>query len=803
MVQRTGLQRGLLGTIGLFHAVSAIIQRRLHQMSLLRRLLVLELVVFLALFIGVLIVLDQVTGSLEGTIREERLVLAQAVAAGLDSQIRFAGRELEQLAGLVDSAGDKSALPGLKGVFDLAYRHNVRILNRGIFVMDGAGAVLLADSGHPAPPIDVPVLSQAITGSPYVSRDGPLRAWALRDTSGGVILALAVPVGSEVSGRWVVGLIDALNSGLATALDLAVRLGETGHAEIVDAGGKAVLATDNGHLLRASDHPSSYRALLRQGQVVCEIMAYERSGGGPPGEAHVMAFVPLGSLPWGLGLGGTVSETFAPARDMQRNFLAILGGLAGVGVIATIVGAKKLVQPVLVLQNTARRIAAGDLEPPIAVTAGGEIGRMAESLEAMRAKLQAWGLELEQRVRQRTAELEQRNRELATTAAVAEAVGSSLKLDTVLEKAMDQVLEMPGAHAAVVYLSDGGSKGKGPLHPHVYRGVTEGFVSDPRAMECAGCSAENAILAGEIVQRGRSDANGDGHSPACLKEEFSGVASVPLRSVNRTVGVMCVLSRDTVFSPSDLKVLQVIGYQLGMAVENSGLYEELSDKEHRLRLLLEKVLGAQEEERQRVARELHDETGQALTAIAMGLDSLEKQAGRQSSSSKERIQLLRRLSQDALVDLRKLVMALRPTVLDDMGLVSALRRYSDQHLTAQSIKVAVQARDLSERLDRSIEVVVFRIVQEAINNVARHSGATEAVITLSRTEKTVTAVVRDNGRGFNLEETTRYADGSGGLGLLGMQERAELVGGTLTIQSAQGAGTEIRLEIPLASKKEV
>jgi len=165
--------------------------------------------------------------------------------------------------------------------------------------------------------------------------------------------------------------------------------------------------------------------------------------------------------------------------------------------------------------------------------------------------------------------------------------------------------------------------------------------------------------------------------------------------------------------------------------------------------------------------------------------------------------LLRRLSQDALVDLRKLVMALRPTVLDDMGLVSALRRYSDQHLTAQSIKVAVQARDLSERLDRSIEVVVFRIVQEAINNVARHSGATEAVITLSRTEKTVTAVVRDNGRGFNLEETTRYADGSGGLGLLGMQERAELVGGTLTIQSAQGAGTEIRLEIPLASKKEV
>jgi signal transduction histidine kinase len=201
------------------------------------------------------------------------------------------------------------------------------------------------------------------------------------------------------------------------------------------------------------------------------------------------------------------------------------------------------------------------------------------------------------------------------------------------------------------------------------------------------------------------------------------------------------------------------------------------------------VVAGQELERRRLARELHDETGQALTSILLGLRSVED-AGTEAEM-RAAAAGLRELVVATLQDVRRLAVELRPKALDDFGLVPALERLAQTFGEQTGIVVQLESRLGPQRLGEELETALYRLVQEAITNVVKHASAQTVSILLVRREGLVTALIEDDGRGFDPEVAR-----DGGLGLIGMRERAALVGGRLTIESSESGGTTIAVEVP-------
>jgi signal transduction histidine kinase len=212
--------------------------------------------------------------------------------------------------------------------------------------------------------------------------------------------------------------------------------------------------------------------------------------------------------------------------------------------------------------------------------------------------------------------------------------------------------------------------------------------------------------------------------------------------------------------------------------------------------LFRRVVAAQEAERQRIARDLHDETGQSLTAIGMGLRGL---AGKLSSRNKEvmgTLHKLETLTADSLQELQRLISDLRPSHLDDLGLSAALRWYGGKIQEHSSISVRVDTLGEERNLDEAMKIAIFRIVQESLNNIIKHAKASNVNIHLRFEEKNVRIHVRDNGIGFDLDRVKQRQTSRPSLGLAGMEERAALLGGTVCIQSRPGYGTEVEVTIP-------
>ena len=195
------------------------------------------------------------------------------------------------------------------------------------------------------------------------------------------------------------------------------------------------------------------------------------------------------------------------------------------------------------------------------------------------------------------------------------------------------------------------------------------------------------------------------------------------------------------------------------------------------RRLLAKQIRAQEDERRRVARELHDETTQQLATLVMRL-----QSGDVKSASELAVQ--------TLDGVHRLIADLRPSVLDDLGLKSAIAWYAEKHLEARGIKARCEFSGLDERLPSQVETAVFRVVQEALTNVERHAHASTVLVQCAKQDGTLEIDVEDDGQGFDLAKQN-------GWGLLGMRERVEMLGGQLRLDSAPGQGTHVRLEVPV------
>jgi len=194
---------------------------------------------------------------------------------------------------------------------------------------------------------------------------------------------------------------------------------------------------------------------------------------------------------------------------------------------------------------------------------------------------------------------------------------------------------------------------------------------------------------------------------------------------------------------------------------------------------------------------LHDEVGQALTAISINLAEMKKQLPSELSPQiRERLAEAISLTDQIWEQIRELSLDLHPALLDDLGLVSAVRWYADRYVRRQDTEVSFEAIGFEERLNTEIETTLYRIVQEALTNITRHAEASKVCIRLERQESTVAAIIEDDGRGFDVEQVARREGGNQGVGLLGIRERVSSLGGSFSIRSHPGQGTRLQVEIP-------
>lgn len=246
------------------------------------------------------------------------------------------------------------------------------------------------------------------------------------------------------------------------------------------------------------------------------------------------------------------------------------------------------------------------------------------------------------------------------------------------------------------------------------------------------------------------------------------------------------------------KLVSHVGVALDYVMKNiEGINNKLEEIEARGNLG-SRIIKAQEEERRRVAREIHDGPAQSMANIVLRAEFCERLLDKDVLLAKKEIGKLKELVRKSLKDVRKIIYDLRPMALDDLGLIPALKRYIDEFHERFGITVRFLPSETNMRLPNTVEVTVFRVIQEALQNVHKHSGAEEVTINLLITDMELNLSIEDNGSGFEVNEVFVNNDRDG-YGLLGMKERVELLRGQLNIHSEIGKGTEINILIPIHS----
>jgi signal transduction histidine kinase len=263
---------------------------------------------------------------------------------------------------------------------------------------------------------------------------------------------------------------------------------------------------------------------------------------------------------------------------------------------------------------------------------------------------------------------------------------------------------------------------------------------------------------------------------------------VPLRVEGRAIGVLYVASVRTPIAEEDQRLLRIVADRMAPAIERCRTLESLGESGRRLAALSKRLLEVQEAERREVARELHDEMGQLLTGLLFRIEGHDGSTGDLKGEIKA-------IVNDLISRVHNLSMTLRPPMLDALGLLPALNWQVDRFQTQTGIRVRFRQAGLDRRFASEVEIAAFRVVQEALTNVARHAGVRAVDVEVRADDGELQARVEDQGRGFDVEATLAAHPS----GLMGMRERSRLLGGRLVIGSKKGTGTQIRLEVPLVS----
>jgi PAS domain S-box-containing protein len=411
-----------------------------------------------------------------------------------------------------------------------------------------------------------------------------------------------------------------------------------------------------------------------------------------------------------------------------------------------------------------------------------------------------------------------RNQELAAINDAVQSIAGSLNLAEVLQRIVDSARGLVGCRYAALGVADD--------QGHIRQFITSGITPEQRA--AIGALPEGHGLLGLLIREARplripnigAHPQSQGFPPN--HPPMKSLLGVPVLASGSPVGDLYLTDKIDAdeFSENDEKLLILLAGHAAIAIQNARLYEQARAARDQLKRwnrdlevtvaertrqieqnskdLATHILHAQEEERKRIARELHDETGQSLSSILIHLDLLEPSVPAGNDVLREGITRLRTITERTWREIRALAHDLRPGILDDFGLVAALEQLAQEHTRKFDVPVAVKTDQTPHagRLAPEVELALYRIAQEALNNAAKYAVARFIRIMLEVSHDQASLMVQDNGRGFDVERAAGPSR-MGGLGLFGMRERAELLGGTLTIDAAPGDGTTIAVTVPL------
>ncbi len=391
---------------------------------------------------------------------------------------------------------------------------------------------------------------------------------------------------------------------------------------------------------------------------------------------------------------------------------------------------------------------------------------------------------------------DRRQREAEILAGLAQTIGATLDVDMVLQQAVQAAWQLSESDLAQIALRDPDSDtmrvryGAGEALRRVY----EGFRIE-RGKGIGGLAWERGWPVRTDNRLGDPWISRD-YDRAAREDGIVTTLVVPILIENEVAGLLYANNRSPrPFTDNDEVVLGRLATYAAIAIHNAQLFQRAQSASERLAALSRRLIEVQEAERRHLARELHDDLGQALTVLGLNLVRLREGLGaRQSEQLDESLEIVNRL----IEQVRNRSLDLHPSVLDDLGLVPALEWYVERQARAGGFAATVSAEPPDLRWPVEIERVCFRVAQEALTNVVRHARARTVRVELHPTPSGLLLGICDDGVGFDVEAARRHATYGGSLGLVGMQERAELAGGRLTIASVPGSGTLVEASFPVA-----
>ena len=583
---------------------------------------------FLFLLLAFLLLGESILRETTDRLLQEQLGIARIVAGQIDGVIAQALTELETAQNFADFNPADPDLSAEVHVLSHTFGQ-IGTFATGIVFLDNQGGIILTSPPNLYSNVtdlnDLAHISEALTSQAVVISEPFLSPLDSRP-----VAALTIPLKKEDQLEGLLsGLIDLQGELIVSSLNQAGEISETGRSHLIDQNGRVIVSTAGLGFLAPGEDPGYYQQTLSQQLPAVGAV----SSPGSSRQELIVAIVPLENAPWGVVVGRDEDDLLAGVTRL-RSGLIVLGGAAILAIwVLTLLGTRRLVMPVHRLKESAEKIAAGELDSPLSITEGGEIGALAEVLDNMRRQLQ------------------------------------------------EQI----------------------------------------QALETSKGELESRVLA-------------------------------------RT--------------------------------------EALAHQQTLTRQLLRRVISAQEEERARISRELHDDTGQTLTAVQINLDRLNQILGATDPDVLEQSKKVQDLTQDALASLRGIIADLRPGVLDQLGLLPALEWMAENTLQPLGINSVVEYTGLADRLPETLETILYRIAQEAVSNVARHSQAKNFRIQFEVNDDQINMELTDDGTGFNPLLAAADPEFRSGLGLASMQERASLAGGKVVVESAPKRGTTIHVGLP-------
>lgn len=783
------------------------ITTRFEQLGLQRRIMLYVsagLVIFTAIFGFVALKADQQSTDL---VLRERLLVAQTEAQAVDNELEHTQGELDNAGVGAASALASDNPAGAQAVLRTLYTHwnDFHHLENPcrVSLTDPRGLILLTE------PMAQDLVGQDLSQRPdlqnaFRSQSEIMADGIALDGSAHPTIDFAVPIRAQAQViGWLVGSVDRAHIGQRLEPELGGQ--EFGYAvEVIDNQGHVIATNSRGQDFSSSPHLQLVASLLRAGQSAARTHVVSNNG---EERDHVVAFAPVRQLPWGVVIEQEVDEALALPRNLQTEVIAF-GVLALFGGLALAWGTTRaVVHPVNALTHAAHAITQGDLDHPLDVSGGDEVGALARTFDEMRTALRTsrdeiarWNHELEARVQQRT-------RELAALVESSHALTATLKLDALFEILMKETREvMPSAEGVALFLFEPQTERLAVRSTFGFDALECSFLQFQKQEAIAGkvfTSQMPALLTTRLqveeAMANLSDENRTDFMRAVGLRQIESGMGVPLVSKGVRLGALVLynFTREGAFTEPDVPILQAFADQAAAAIENARLYASVQEKEAARTALLNQAIQAQEEERRRVAREIHDELGQLLTRLSINLKMCEKQIAAQPTQAADTLAATQALVWQTIEQAHRLIVELRPTLLDELGLEAALREELKTRLVPLGVETDLQVQGAPDRLAPSLEITVFRIAQEAISNIARHAHATHAQLSLRADDVGgLQVLVEDDGVGL-CEDWQSANNGHRPLGLLGMQERASLLGGTLTIEPRPPHGTRVLLRVQL------